>query len=424
MRKYLPTIILLSLLVAGCGASELTPETPAPTMTHSAPTPLPPSATSQPAGDQSLDLWVPAFMDPAAENPAAEIFSARLLAFQASHPGSQINIRLKAPTGAGGLFAALQAATAAAPDVLPDLIVLGPDDLDQASQQGIIRPLGEFFPDVTLDAFYPHTARAFDAEGNLIGMPIASDILLLGYRASLYPSMPRSWSDLLSGTTTFLFPAGDPLAHFTLLQYRDLGGTFERLDGTPGLDQVVLLELFNYYAALREYAVLPRSSLSFLNNQDTWTSFKSNRVTAASTWLSDYLVSNPANGSGAAPLPSRSGEGIAPAFTWSWALVSQDPTEQALCTELLEWLSEAQFLAEWTHAVGLLPASSRVYAGWPDDASAITASHLVQLAQPDLPASMKSSFGAAMAPAVGGLISGSLNSEQAVQSVIEALAAQ
>lgn len=63
-------------------------------------------------------------MDPELGTGASQRFSNRLEAFSDAHGGIEINVRVKAASGAGGLLDALTASSIAAPGSLPDLVAL------------------------------------------------------------------------------------------------------------------------------------------------------------------------------------------------------------------------------------------------------------------------------------------------------------
>jgi ABC-type glycerol-3-phosphate transport system substrate-binding protein len=66
---------------------------------------------------------------------------------------------------------------------------------------------------------------------------------------------------------------------------------------------------------------------------------------------------------------------------WSWALVTPDPLRQALAIELIEWLSEPEFLGPWSRELGLLPTNAEALATWPDDSPTAMANRLVSSAR-------------------------------------------
>ncbi len=112
--------------------------------TEGALTPTPdiePTEDNTPEPVTSLTIWVPPGMDPSQDGDANLLLANRLALYSELHDGLEIKVRVKAASGAGGLLDALEATHAAAPDVLPDLIVLSRPDMEKAALKGLITNL-------------------------------------------------------------------------------------------------------------------------------------------------------------------------------------------------------------------------------------------------------------------------------------------
>ncbi|MEA3397202.1 MAG: hypothetical protein U9R05_07040, partial [Chloroflexota bacterium] len=126
--------LLLSalLLTSGCN---VVMSTPTPTVPPPSPTPSPtpeilPSPTPTPVPAlTTLTLWAPDLLDPYAEETQADLLMEQIAAFMQANWDIQVQVLVKTPTGPGGLYALLSTASVAAPDVLPDLIMLRDADL-------------------------------------------------------------------------------------------------------------------------------------------------------------------------------------------------------------------------------------------------------------------------------------------------------
>src|SRR5688572_19912571 len=117
---------------AGCASldpllASLTPPTPVPTRTARATPTEPPLPTeTEPVGPETstLRVWLPAQFNPTAENPAAELLAERLRRFESQHSDLMIEVRIKTAETEGDMLNALSITSAAAPGVLPDLVLL------------------------------------------------------------------------------------------------------------------------------------------------------------------------------------------------------------------------------------------------------------------------------------------------------------
>jgi ABC-type glycerol-3-phosphate transport system substrate-binding protein len=64
-----------------------------------------------------------------------------------------------------------------------------------------------------------------------------------------------------------------------------------------------------------------------------------------------------------------------------WALSSPQTERRALSIELAEFLTEGDFLANWTAAAGYLPPRAAALSGWPEAAPTALVNTIVQSAQ-------------------------------------------
>jgi hypothetical protein len=62
----------------------------------------------------------------------------RLDEFTQQHPGIELEVRVKALSGTGGLLDSLVTTSAAAPQAMPDLVALSREDLESAALKGLL----------------------------------------------------------------------------------------------------------------------------------------------------------------------------------------------------------------------------------------------------------------------------------------------
>ena len=391
-RRVLCFSLLLSLLMAGCGTPRLT-ATPPSQASPTAVTPQPGEVATPRPPTGPLVLWLPPAFAPQTEGAAGELLTARLAAFEQAHPGVRVVVRIKELSGRAGLLESLSAASDAAPEALPDLIILPQDALHTAALKGQIAPLDELLPPLQAPEWYDFARLAAQADGPLFGMPIGAEVDLFAFRTDLFTAPPAAWADLLAGPSLFVFAAGDPAASFTLAQYLALGGTLSGPDGRPALDVERLAEVFGFYHAARTSGALPMSARLIRTAGEAWPSVRDGQAQAGTAPLREFLLQrDPALVSGG-PLPTSGGEGIAFAEVWSWAMVTRAPERQAAVADLMAWLSAPEFAGPWTRALSLLPPSSSALAQWPSGADAVVVGRLVASARPRPPAEVRAIFG-------------------------------
>src|SRR5512133_760148 len=207
---FLRLLILFSLLfgAAGCDlARGINLPTGLPFGAATAtPTPVKPPvspATNTPGADlgflttatpvQSLTLWVPPEFDPASGSKAGELLKARLAEFSRRNGGMQVNVRVKATSGEGGLLESLNAASAVAPLALPSVIALPRADLEAAALKGLVYPLDGLSTTIDQTDWYPYARQLAMVQGATFALPFAGDALVAAYRPEKVAGPPADW---------------------------------------------------------------------------------------------------------------------------------------------------------------------------------------------------------------------------------------
>jgi ABC-type glycerol-3-phosphate transport system substrate-binding protein len=412
---------LFALLISACNtnAIDATPEI-IPSSTPSSTAVSTPRIQDSQSG-MVLSIWLPPWQSPYVDTPAARLLSERLLAFESAHPTIKIRVRVKDESGLSGLFETLKATHAAAPSALPDIISLDPMALQQSASFNLLSPLDGIFDPASTTDWYDHAEISSTVENEFVGMPFVSDTELFVYRKETIPDAPTSWSDLLSGPGTYIFPAGDKEARFTLAQYIDQGGELDSEDTIQNFDVDLLNEILNFYSASREAGYLPLSALQLQNTEETWSVLSQEGSDSAVIPLHSFLHQASKNIYAALPLPTRDGSGIVFVETFSWSIVTSNSDRQIASAELIEWLLEADFLGPWAYALGMLPTTSSALAEWPDEATAPLVNRLIRSSEP-LPGFDAVEFiGPMIQTAIEDVIYGRKNAQEAAEDLLESL---
>lgn len=337
---------------------------PQPSLTQAATLPPPTTATPTEAGPITLRLWVPPRFDPYAGSPAGELLRQRLEEFEQQNPGIQLETRVKAIGGAGGMLDSLVTTSAAAPQAMPDVIALAREDLEAAAVKGLLRPLGEQVDLKDGVDWFDYARQLGQVQDSVYGIPFAGDVSLVVYRPETLPAPPAGWSELLESVSPFMFPAGDPHSFFTLTQYQARGGAIQDSQGQPLLDAAQLEEVLNLYAQARERGIMPDWLVQLEEDQEAWESFASGAADQAFSWSTNFLTSNSTD-LGVAPAPTVDGSLHALARGWVWAVSAADGNQLPAARQLAAWLADSSFLAGWTQAAGYLPTRPSALDSWP-----------------------------------------------------------
>jgi multiple sugar transport system substrate-binding protein len=379
--KFLAWLALSSLLLlAACSGmlpSALPPTAPA-TAPLTAPATLalvtlaPPTtevtptlgtATPTQAGPTVLRLWLPPQFDPNSGTLAGDLLKQQLNTFSQRRPNLQVEVRIKALDGPGGLLDSLTNASAAAPLALPDVVALPRPDLETAALKGLLHPFDGLTPAMDDSDWYDYARQLGRLQNSTFGLPFAGDAMMLVYYTSQVPKPPADWGSVLGLTTPLAFAAADPQSLFSLAQYQAEGGAVRDDQGRPYLDPAVLEKVLRFYLDASKNGAMPTWLTQLQNDDQVWEAFKERRASMAIAWNSLYFNQVITN-TNAAPLPTENGKAFTLATGWVWALASSQPDHLEMGAQLAEFLTDTTFLGPWTQAAGYLPPRPSSLDAW------------------------------------------------------------
>jgi ABC-type glycerol-3-phosphate transport system substrate-binding protein len=417
ITRTLTMLLLVSLLVGACDI--LIPEQTETPQTTATETPQPERSPTESAAVQSetVLIWVAPPFDP--ETVGGGLLMSRLSAYETQNPNVRISLRVKPQSGPGGLLAALDAASVAAPAVVPDLLTLAPDDLQTAAEAALIVPLPDALVQPDDPGWYDYALSQSRIGGISYGIPFASDLEILAYRTDQYPVPPRSWEAILEEPRTLLFPAADPRARFILAMYLGNGGTLTDESGNPKLDSVVLEQVLTLLVSARSSSVIPLAVRQYASPLETWTELKANRSASAMAPLPDFLHEGDPERLAATALPTENSQGISLASNWSWGVTTSDSARQELIFELLTWLSDPAFEGSFTYALGMLPTSQQALANWPESEDSALASSLVTITRAEPNQALRNVIAPALLAAIEAVLGAGQDPAQAAQEAAD-----
>ncbi|MCW5875894.1 MAG: extracellular solute-binding protein [Anaerolineales bacterium] len=417
-RFLLPSLLALALLLAAC-ASPL-PASPNATPLPSDPLDTEATPASQPTSSQgaavSLTVWVPPRFDPGSGSLAAHMLQARLEEFNSQHPQLRLEVRVKSESSPGRMLEALLAAKAAAPLALPDLVLLPHSQLAEAATSEVVLPVGPLTNSLDSSDWYDFGRQMAEVDGQAYGLPFAADALVLAYRPTALEQVPDTWSDLLNDRLALGFSAADPQANFILSQLLSLPD-----EPTPPFSRSTLSPVLEFFANGREAGVFPFWLTQYETNEQGWSAFTEGRVPMLATWTSRVFDSRNVDVQGA-PLPTADGRDVTVMRGWVWAISTVQVNNLGPATELAEFLTQAEFMAQWTAAAGLLPPRQSSLAAWSPDARQTLASQIVGDAVALPQESVAVRWGAALSQAVIALLKQEVTPEDALQGLLEEFA--
>lgn len=385
--------IVLTIVCSGCTWLSPSGGPPSPTPTTSptlTPEPTPtPTATPLP-GIATLTLWVPDFLSPYEDATGAAVFHEQLAEFALIQPDIQVQIIVKKATGAGGLYNMLSTAYTAAPSILPDVIIMSEHELRTAASAGYLQPLDATVVQTT--DFFPLVRIMDPAITTTYGVPFVITAEQMAYRQDITATPPLSWTAILTGNYSLLFPAAptDGLASdMVLAAYLGAGGTTSDENGKPKLDRAALEQLYRFVAEMAEQKLIDVERVSNLADTAACWGLYQEGIGHLSAVPAGLYWSAPLEGSLPGWTPTPTGNPITIGHVWYMAMVSRDPYRQGAALKLLEWLTTPEQVADLTRATRTLPARFHAIELWnllPEQTAFLK--QLLDNAKPSLPPSV------------------------------------
>jgi ABC-type glycerol-3-phosphate transport system substrate-binding protein len=422
--------LLCLAVLAGCIPGLGLPTQPAPVSTpNQTVTPFMfPTPTASPAPTrlvvnlQSIVIWLPQSVDPVNSDPAAKLLRARLEEFRRQNPDLKVEVRIKAIGGPGGLLEALSAAAAAAPTVVPSLILLPRPDLEIAASRGVIYSLDGLTSLMSDNDWQDYARQMSIIRTSTYGIPFAGDTQALLYRTSQINAPPTSWEVVLNHGQPVAFTAANTQSLLTLGLYRSAGGILKDTQGRMVLQADMLTQPLKLYAEGSQQGVFPPWLAELETDSQAWQAYQDQKAPWLVTSAHAAMLNNPVDSS-LAPLPLLGKEKLAVATGWVWTLSDPSPERRIYSVKLLEFLSDKNFMAEWSAAAKYLPTRSSGLQAIDDQTQRALINQLTDSCSLEPEIDLVHMFGPVIRDAVIQVIKSKTPPEQAAQSAADRLAA-
>jgi ABC-type glycerol-3-phosphate transport system substrate-binding protein len=329
-------------------------------------------------------------------------------------------VRIKSDNGPAGLLESLTTTSAAAPLALPDLIALPNADLETAALKGLLHPLDQLDEAMIDPDWFDYARSLAQIQDRIYGLPFAGDALALVYRTEATPAPPADWTAILNNTAPLVFPAADPQSLFTLSQYQAKGGTVRDEEGRPHLDEEILEEVLIFYQEAKQTGVIPLWLTQYEDDNQVWEMYNENEAGLIITWADRFLESK-LEDSAFTTLPTHDGIPYTLSSGWVWAIPAHQPEHQELSLDLAEFLTESDYLGEWTEAAGVLPTRASSLKVWSDPDIKPVVERIVLSANILPSTDVLTSIGQVLKDATMQILNGESDPETATQQAVESL---
>jgi len=285
--------------------------------------------------------------------------------FERAHPGVHVEIQLKNESGEASMLNYLRSAQRLAPTILPDLILLDSQQLWQVADLELAQPIT--IAQVTnLNDLLPFTLAAATYEGELIGIPYATDLLHLVYHKEGIENPPSNWAELLTLGLPYSFIIGktEGIADALFAQFVSAGGfAQESISNNPE----ALRLLFTFAAQAKAAGVLSAETLTLTSLEQIWAQFTSESQGLANTsarLMLSQLDGLAGKNIGYAHLPTSSGGVQTVAHVWAFAIITTDPEQVRLALDFINLLREPAIHSAWGRQVNYIPVGLDAFEQW------------------------------------------------------------
>ncbi|NDJ54003.1 MAG: extracellular solute-binding protein [Chloroflexi bacterium] len=371
-----------------------------------------------------LTVWTTDAVVPTGGQAGGDILIDQLASFDQQFPNIRVDVLTKRLNGTGGILSYLRSAPPVAPGVVPDLVLLDREALIQASEDELIFPVGEAFPEDEVANWYTVATDLATVDGQLVGVPYVLDAQHVVYRASLFSSPPNSFEAALDSPVPFVFPANSlsTVNHTLLMQYLAAGGLLADEEGQTRLSENVLANVLFFYTQAIEEGNIDGELFALTENAESWALYREGRAAFAVVSASQYLAeSEDVRNTQATWVPTFEGNAITLVTGWSWAIVTPDPDRQQAARDLLTFLMNADNQGEYTEAGSWLPTQPDAFTSWQNETYADFAHSLLEAAQLLPSPATLSEIGPPMQDALESVIQDELDAFQAARNAVEAV---
>ena len=156
--------------------------------------------------------------------------------------------------------------------------------------------------------------------------------------------------------------------------------------------------MLSFFRDAEAAGVMPFWLTQFTDDGQSWEAYTENQVNSVVTWINRYLSTLPGD-TAAAPIITQTGTPLTLADGWVWALSNPQTERHALSVDLAEYLTDGEFLSEWSQAAGYLPPRQSALEGWTNVALRELVERIILSAQIIPPNDVMAAIGPALSQA-------------------------
>lgn len=351
---FIALILLIpSFLIGSCSTGETT-QSPGGTVTSSPiqnNTPVTETQQSPTASPSPVNLliWVPDNLVLRNQDEIITLLENQTKSFIENHPEVSIDIRIKSTTGPSNLMDSLQSTSLAAPEALPDIVLLSRSDMEVAALKGLLIPFDGVSDLLSANDWLASIKQLANIQGSVFGFPVVSDALVYFVN-----------KDEVHQQNTFLVSKpllgylNDPSAAILMGLYLSAGGKLVDQDGRATLENPPLISALKEIENARKSGAFPPWIMDITNQEDVYRYYQADRGQRMLAWYGD-LPASTREALAVEAIPGIEGRSASLVDGWFWTMAQPKPDNRQLTVELIESLTNEAFLAEMARASGFIP---------------------------------------------------------------------
>jgi ABC-type glycerol-3-phosphate transport system substrate-binding protein len=374
LRNLIAVLMLAVFIFAGCQGQDLLQSvfpkdeavTAAPDETRVPAGVNPPDFAKSPSPPSFYDLviWVPPQFDPNSDSEAGKLLGARIQDFLQENPAVNLNVRVKAASGPGGLLESLDKTRDVAPIAVPSLVLITRSEMIQAVEKNLLFPIKGTSTAIDDNDWYDFSREMGIYSGTVYGLPFSSNALGLVFRDMKLVQNSMSWEDSFRIFDTFVFPAGASNALVPLSMYASAGGKIGNQQDIHPINPEILESILDVIDTGARTGVLSPVISELKTDEQSWEYFETGGYDAVITWVNRFLSAD--ENFHLAPMPSIGKNPHTFASGWAWCLTDLNKENHEYVISLAEYLIDTDFLSQWAPLSGYLPVRPSSMEKWID----------------------------------------------------------
>lgn len=346
-------LLLPALLLGSCSTAASDAEEDAPGLTPSPVTSTPVSQTQQPGSTApsplTITIWLPDDLILRNEDALLALIQQQIAAYTESHPEVTIDLRLKAEAGSANMMDSLQSTSLAAPAALPDIVLMSRADMEVAALKGLLIPYDGVSDLLSANDWIPSIKQLATIQGSTFGMPVVSDALVY-----FVDKDEQHTQNAFLVSKPLLAYLNDPSAELLMGLYLSAGGVLMDQEGGPVLESAPLAQALKQVDSARKAGAFPAWMMDIANQSDVYRYYQAERGDRMIAWYSN--IPTPArNAMAAQAVPGLSENAATLVDGWFWTMTQPQPEKRQATVDLVEVLTEENFLAQLAATSELIP---------------------------------------------------------------------